>query len=223
MIARMNKKLNDLNETMAAPSSVDGNASLRGGPYGRGHKRQLATMINPATQAIENQEQAELNRNIQNQDWVNNHGRGADNQSKQGSIQEVGEPSEFWGRSGDSAGNLRMGAIEAPEIHVPQERPEDVDDYYGPYVSELFEFTMGASNAGGVNRSLVLPEPDDDVKPIEPAASTPGTGMAMLVAPTDHVPEELPQQAKMSDEENFMYEDIVTEVMTLLMERKKND
>ena len=53
-----------IKEIFGGPST-DGAASFRGGPYGIGGENQLATNINPATQAIKDQEQDEINQNVE--------------------------------------------------------------------------------------------------------------------------------------------------------------
>jgi len=51
--------------------SVDGAPSFRGGPYGAGHKKQLANTLDPSVKAMEDQEQAELNQNVEDQIRIN--------------------------------------------------------------------------------------------------------------------------------------------------------
>lgn len=59
-------KLSDLYENAGDPS---GAVSFTGGPYGFGGNRQLVA-INPATAAIEQQTQDEINANVEHQSWI---------------------------------------------------------------------------------------------------------------------------------------------------------
>jgi hypothetical protein len=196
----MNTKENKLvKELRGGGAPASGNPSFQGSQnYGFGAKKQLVMPLNPATQAIENQEQDEHNRNIQNLDHVNHTGSG--NRSKPGYIGERGDHPES---APNLPGNYRDGTIEAPELHVPQERPRDTDPYLiddlvnGMIESmSIKEFQIGA---GGMNKSLNLPELDDDVEPIEPADQSAGTGSGILVAPQDHIPDEMPQDSEMEN------------------------
>ena len=187
----MNPKQNKL-----VKEEVPASASVRGGPMGFGGKKQLAAPLNPATQAMENQEQDEFNRNIQNLDHVNSVR--VDNKNKAGYIGERDEVEDS-SQMSNLPGNVKDNTIEAPEMHTPQERARDTDDYLiDDMVNQfLIEFSYGAS--GGVNRSSILPDLDDDVDAIEPADISPGLGVGMLVAPADHIPEEAPQESEMEN------------------------
>lgn len=197
----MNKDLNDyLKEIIAGGSSHDGNPSFRGGPYGIGAKKQLAAPLNPATQAMEDQEQAELDQNIQDTDWVIGTRVGGTSAHTQGFVDERNSSDAF---STHLPGNLSVGAIEAPVDHVPIEDPRKTDDYFIDDIIEKVLKEFGMNQSGGVNKSLQLPPVDDDVEDLslDPAKNTPGSGAGMLVAPQDHVPAEALQQSSIEDDD----------------------
>lgn len=211
----MNSKENKfVKETMAPGSSLNGNPSFRGGPYGIGDKKQLAAPLNPATKAVENQTQDELNRNMQNLSHVNGTAAGQRPDKKLEERDEAG----YFAPAPNLPGNYRDGTIEAPQMHVPHEPPRETDDYLIDDLinSVIKEFAYGATT--GVNRSLILPDLEDDVDAIKPADHSVGAGAGMLVAPQDHIPEEMPQESEMENVYE-MYEDVNVDVKTHIVDK----
>lgn len=134
----MAKELNEYVNIVAGGSSVDGNPSFRGGPYGAGHKKQLATVLNPATQAMEDQEQAELNQNVEDQAKINrNFKKGSkppypmqdihsDEELKRDVVAKKYDPMLDERNDADAfythlPGNIGMNALEDPKRYVPDE------------------------------------------------------------------------------------------------------
>lgn len=128
-------------EVIAGGSSVDGAPSFRGGPYGAGHKMQLAKQ-DPSVKAMEDEEQSEINQNIDDQAWVNNtrkhgarqptpmqdiHGKAELHRDMTSANKFKKEHFNINERMGadkfysDLPGYPRPNAIEYPVQHVPDE------------------------------------------------------------------------------------------------------
>lgn len=107
-----------IKELMAGGSSVDGDPSFRGGPYGIGNKKQLATVLDPSVQAIEDQEQAEINQNIEDQDWSLRKFKKSTPMPPNSQLKERNDADA---RYSHLPGFPRMNALETPVMHVPDE------------------------------------------------------------------------------------------------------
>lgn len=138
----MNKKIKKIvneviKELMGGGSSVDGAPSFRGGPYGIGAKQQLANTLDPSVQKMEDQEQAELNSNIENQQWglskwqwikgepFQDIGGNPEHQRDMTSAKRLDpvldERNDADMQYSDLPGMPGMNALETPVQHVPNE------------------------------------------------------------------------------------------------------
>lgn len=207
----MTKKLKQLTkEIIAGGASVDGNPTFRGGPYGYGHKQQIATNLNPATKNIEKQEQDELNQNVDSIDWSLD---GKYHDSKISDfLQTERTASDAFAPAPHLPGNRRENSLEAAEIHVPLEDPRETDDYVIDQLEEkvLEELLQELSNEEGFTYSFPTTMPDLDPKnnpekhghfTLDPAKKSPGAGMGQVLAPKDFIPDENPQTSKFKDDD----------------------
>lgn len=131
----MTKKLNrNIKEYVA---SVDGAASFRGGPYGFGGENQLATNLNPATQKIKDQEDAEFNKNTDDLMRINNlHKtnkqmavRLRDFDVAPTAVSPKRMETDMFAPAPTGPGNTRENTLVEPQTFVPFERPRDKDEY----------------------------------------------------------------------------------------------
>lgn len=132
----MKRNIKPIKEIYAGGPHVDGNPTMRGGAYGYGNKNQMAAGLNPATQAIEDQEQDELNQNIEDQRkslgkyaWLPGEpfqDIHADTDYKKDLTRAknhdpVLERAEGMGAVGKLPGWPRENALEEPRLHLPLE------------------------------------------------------------------------------------------------------
>ena len=122
-------------------SAIDGNASFRGGPFGFGGKAQLAAPLNPATQAMSDQEQDELDQNIDSEEHILGKHKSPSQKfillkdlEKNSTISAPRgrEPSDAQATMGAGSGgraSSRENKIEEPKTFVPFEDPRNTGDY----------------------------------------------------------------------------------------------
>jgi hypothetical protein len=186
-------------EVIGAGPSVNGNPSFRGGPYGHGNKKQLATNLNPATQKIEDQEQEEHNKNVKSQNWID---KKFPDPNEVVYTSERNE-SDAFAPAPHLPGNRRENSIEAPEIHVPLEDPRETDKYLIDMIEEVLE-EVGGLYPYSFKSTMPDLNPNNNEEEeghftLDPAKKSPGAGMGQVLAPKDFIPGEAPQQSKFED------------------------
>jgi len=217
-------KNNKIKESVPTGYSFAGGPTLRGGPYGFGHKKQLATVLNPATDSVEKQEQEELNTNIDDQSRLNR---------KYGSILDpLVERNVGDGQHAYLPGNYRENALEYSQIHLPPENLQIDASIAGPMndgtekylvddiIDELEERERELTESmGGVGGNYVF-----QIKPHLPPyqeqenlghstylASPEHTSMSYgaVLSPKNFVPNEFIQQADIDDNDSNGLDDSI--------------
>lgn len=115
---------------------VGGAGSFRGGPYGLGHKAQLATQqLNPATQRMEDQEQAEYDHNLLDVSRILDKELSADDMKLFYHDYDMQNPSPKEPVGFDSTVRkiggsvVRDNTIVDPQSFIPHESPRTTDEY----------------------------------------------------------------------------------------------
>lgn len=131
-----------------------------GGPYGHGGTKQLAGGLNPATKAIADQEQDELDQNIEDQIWsLGKYVVGSGPVSKMDyksttslpiPLEEVAPMDTASSRMMDLPGFPRMNSLIIPKQHTPQDVADD--EYLGPTINGT---PINDENVEGVLREYI--------------------------------------------------------------------
>lgn len=144
----MKRKVNKKIKIKEYTASVDGSANFRGGPYGFGGQSQLATNLNPATQKMKDQEDAEFNKNTDDLMRIN----GIHKTNKQmatrlkdfdvapTAVSPKRLETDMFAPGPHGPGNKRENALVEPKTFVPFEKPRNKDEYLvDDMAEEIFE------------------------------------------------------------------------------------
>ncbi len=206
-------KFKKLNESVPTGYSLAGGPTLRGGPYGLGHKKQLATVLNPATANIENQEQSELNQNVDDQARL---------LGKHQHLDPIVERNAADSQHAYLPGNYRENALEFSQIHLPDENfqidtliaggtndgTEDylLDDIIDELDTREKELTENIGGYGGNYVTQLKPnlpfESKDEIGHSSYRNSSEHSSMAYgaVLSPKQFVPNDFIQQSNIDDE-----------------------
>ncbi len=213
-------KFKKLYESIPTGYSLNGSPTLRGGPYGFGYKKQLATTLNPATANIEKQEQNELNQNVDDQ---------AKLLGKHHQLDPIVERNVGDGQHAYLPGNYRENALEYSQIHLPPENfqidtlisggtNDGTEDYLlDDIIDELDEREKELTNEsiGGHGGNYVtqlrpnIPNNKNEIGHTAYELSPEHTSMAFgtVLSPRKFVPNEFTQQSNIDDENFNMVDD----------------
>jgi hypothetical protein len=219
----MTKVKKNLTEMIAGGSSVDGNPSFRGGPYGIGNRKQLAAYLNPATAKIAQQEQDEVNQNIEDQSWLLSKFKSpSDDQTKKTDIPDERVVTERQGNDmfyKGLPGNYRENALEYSQNHMPEENfmvdthlAGHQDESSAKYliddiIDDLEEREKSLSESDSnfyYQQKSALPPQKKDIGHINLNVDKDkhySMGYGAVLSPKSFIPDEYPQQSKMKDED----------------------
>jgi hypothetical protein len=130
--------------TMTARGITSGAPSFGGGPYGFGNDEQLAAPLNPATQAIKDQDEDEVDQNVADQIWsLGKYVVGSGPVAKMDYKSTTSVPMSLKELYGDTAayrmrdlpGFPRMNSLVNPKQHTPKDISDD--EYLGATLHDI--------------------------------------------------------------------------------------
>jgi hypothetical protein len=221
--SRSKSNFKKLYESIPTGYSLSGGPTLRGGPYGFGFKKQLATVLNPATAEMEKQEQEELNQNVDDQARL---------LGKHHQLDPIVERNAADSQHAYLPGNYRENALEYSQNHMPDENfqidtliaggtNDGTEDYLvDDIIDELDERDrqLSENNIGGYGGNYVmqlrpnLPStPDNQIGHTSNKISNQhsSTTYGAVLAPKSFIPDEYIQQSNIEDEDSNGVDDSI--------------